>query len=137
MRTFGKCEKRVRHRSIVLREKRRRITFHNPSQSLVRRITVDGCVITTGPRCDYLLIATGGVEHYVELKGCDVRHAVKQLKATMLAVSQNPRGACKHAYIISSRCPLMSTEIQKLKLDFRKQFKSTLLVRNSHYEHVL
>jgi len=137
MRTFGKCETRVRDRRIVLRERRRKITFLNPAHQVVRRVQIDGCVITEGLRCDYLLIAKRTSEHYVELKGCDVGHAVSQLEATIVAVSEDAQGAPKYAYVISSRCPLMASDIQKLKLSFRRSFNSTLVVKNSRYEHVL
>ena len=47
----------------------------NPKRRNAEKIEVDGCAITEGPRCDWLVLlndATSHEEIYVELKGSDV-----------------------------------------------------------------
>lgn len=50
---------------------------------------VDGKIITSGNKCDYLMLVCHDepqnqwTEVFVELKGCDVEHAITQLEATI------------------------------------------------------
>lgn len=135
MHNFGKCERMVNWSCIVLKQKQSKITFINESQNDVRVIEIDDCVITNGLRCDYLVISNLEIEHFVELKGSDVNHAVKQLARTILQVSINPNKGVKYCFIISSRCPLLTAKIQNLKLMFKKKYNSILIIKNNKYEH--
>ena len=48
---------------------------------------VDGCAIKTGQKCDDLLISQDEhEEHFVELKGVDIMHAIDQLEQTILKI---------------------------------------------------
>ena len=64
-----------------------KITFTVIKPSAV--YTIDGNIITDGDRCDKLVLVQSNItqnkwiEIFVELKGTDVDHAVKQLKATI------------------------------------------------------
>jgi len=64
-----------------------KITFTVIKPSAV--YTIDGNIITEGDRCDKLVLVQSNItqnkwiEIFVELKGTDVDHAVKQLKATI------------------------------------------------------
>lgn len=64
-----------------------KITFTTIKPSAV--YTIDGKIITAGDRCDKLVLIQSNIlqnkwiEIFVELKGTDVNHAVKQLKATI------------------------------------------------------
>ena len=64
-----------------------KITFTVIKPSAV--YTIDGNIITDGDRCDKLVLIQSNIiqnkwiEVFVELKGTDVDHAVKQLKATI------------------------------------------------------
>ena len=102
MSTFGKCETILQDQKIVLREHSRSTTFNNRSRRSIRRIRIDDCVIRDGKRCDYLLILQDtNVEYFVELKGCQVRHAIDQLESTIKAVSADSRKLEKHCFVIS------------------------------------
>lgn len=130
---FGSCESRTSDPLIVFKENRNRIVFRNANRRSVRRVVIDDCVITEGLRCDYLLISSNDVEHYIELKGCSVRHAVAQIAETIKQVSADAKHCGKHSFVISSRCPLMSTEIQQMKKNFRQQYASTLTIKNREH----
>ncbi|MCX7044181.1 MAG: hypothetical protein NTX50_01675 [Candidatus Sumerlaeota bacterium] len=136
MANFGECEKTRSDPRIVLREKRSEICFLNPLRKAIREVRIDGCVIRDGLRCDYLLIV-GCTEHYVELKGCDVDHAVKQIETTIRKVSADAKRLEKHSYIVSSRCPALSPQIQGWKIKFRKEFNSSLQLKNRCMEQNL
>ncbi|MFC2092516.1 hypothetical protein ACFLSV_01325 [Bacteroidota bacterium] len=137
MSKFGDCEKKVTHKKIVLEENKSKITFNNPKKQFVRVILIDGCVIKSGVRCDNLVIDNISIEYFVELKGSDVNHAVDQIIRTIELTSNNPKSQHKYCFIISSRCPLLSPEIQILKKKFKKCYNAILIIKNTYYEHNL
>jgi hypothetical protein len=123
--------------SLVLREERSKMVFQNPDRRRLRRIQVDGCLQFDGVKCDFLVISECATEHFVELKGSDVRHATEQLDATILKISADAKLAVKHCFIVSTRCPLLSPEIQVLKKRFKKHYNSTLTIKNIVCEYVI
>ena len=135
MRDFGKCEEITTSPQIVLEEERSKIIFLNKSRQNVRRIRVDGCVLTEGVRCDYLIIPENGKEHFIELKGNNVAYAAKQIEESIRQISESPQLSEKYGFIISTRCPLLSSEIQALKLKFKKRYNSLLIIKNIQYQH--
>lgn len=137
MRSFGNCEKIRKDPLIPLEEKRSKITFINESRKNIRVIKIDNCVITEGSRCDYLVIPEGGIEHYVELKGSDIHYAVEQLKRTITKVSEDARHGKKCCFIVSTRCPKTSAEIQNIGKKFKKEFNSTFTVKEINYKYDL
>ena len=134
MTDFGACETVGTERRIVLREKRSAIVFLNPRRARIRKIVIDGCVIKDGPRCDHLLIDAVPVEHFVELKGSNVRHALDQLEATIKQVSTDAETAAKRAYVISTRCPLASPAVQAHQRRFKRTYNAALIIRASGFE---
>lgn len=121
-------------RIITFSENNKRINFHNPSSKPYKKVKVDGCAITSGCRCDDLLVSTDEVEeHYVELKGVDVKHAIDQLEHTITAL-----GTCtanRHAYVISTNvAPAITSAIQKKKTYFKQKFNSNLLVHSRTWD---
>jgi hypothetical protein len=130
---MGKCERVLTHPRIVLKEHQSCFVVVNPQRKAVRCVTVDGCMNIDGPRCDHLVIDPTNVEHFVELKGTDVRHAVCQLESSIRQLAVN-LGDKRHAYVISTRSPLMSPKIQQLQLRFRKALNSTLTIKSMFFE---
>ncbi len=136
-RDFGKCETTVTDPIILLKEKRSAIRFLNPKRKKARKVVVDGCAITEGIRCDYLLIDPSSHEHFVELKGCDVGHGVDQLCASIKQLSVDPHKHPKSSYVICTQMPLSDPELQIAVLKFRKDFNSGLVVRRPQHEVAL
>jgi len=139
MRSFGECEKIKKDPLIALGERHSKITFKNGSGKSIRVIRIDDCVIKEGLRCDYLVIPEDEdrIEHYIELKGSDISHAVKQLESTIPQVSEDARHGKKRCFIVSSRCPANSAEIQNIERRFKKEFNSNFSVKKVNYEHIL
>jgi len=100
--------------------------FENTNKANVSIIKIDGCVMTTGVRCDYGLVSNKYPENYVELKGGDVDHAIKQIINSMSTLSVDKNIAPKRCIIISTNNPLTSTQTQKNKLLFRKHYNAQL-----------
>jgi len=76
------CSEIVDHKEIVFKENRSKLTILNPNRLIGKRLEVDGCEITEGIRCDYLLLIKS-LEMFIELKGQDIHHAIEQLERTM------------------------------------------------------
>ena len=113
------------------------MVFRNPSRSKIRCVQVDGCLTFPGKKCDFLLIEPSDYEHFIELKGADVRGAATQLRATIVAISRDALRAAKHCFVVSTTCPLLTTEIQNLKKEFKKGFQAELIIKNKLCEHSL
>ncbi len=127
-----KCSLLSTDSKIKCEENKRKIIFNNSKRESVRKITVDGCQITDGLRCDYL-IAHNINEYFIELKGEDIKHAFEQLKNSIniLGAKDCVKRIC---FVISSRSPLISAEIQNIRIQFKRKYKSDLIVKNNNFE---
>ena len=94
---------------------------------------VDGYVVTTGKKCDKLVLVEketdDWAEIFVELKGVDVASAIDQLKASL----ENP--IFKHvtnkelrARIVAQSFPSNKSNpiMEKAKIEFRKKYQCDL-----------
>lgn len=122
------CETRVGDRQIILEENRCSITFVNNSRKEIRIIEVDGCVITEGRRCDYLLVPPEKTEYYVELKGKNVKHAVEQIEATIAELSADKRKHPKYAFVVCTRCPLSGQDVNEYRQKFMENYRASLQI---------
>jgi hypothetical protein len=128
-----KCRTSSNQKIFVYEEKRSKLTLENIDQVNSVSIIVDGCEINDRSiRCDFLHLAKD-IEFYVELKGQDLEHAILQIKATIHRLSLNYKSASKISYIICTRSPMTSSEIQNYKLEFRKKYNSKLEVKSSPF----
>ncbi len=132
MRSLPECEEYKSEAKIVLQENKSKITFLNPNQDKILIIRVDGCVIKDDEtlRCDYALIPCDEIEIYVELKGSDVLHAVKQIESTIRLLSQNSQKIRKLCFVVSTRVPKQTTSIQQLQSQFKKMFNASFRIKN-------
>lgn len=77
------CVEVVSHTNVTVAERGRRANFRNPGNECYQKVRVDGCVVTSGPRCDWIVTKVGVGSVLVELKGSDVSHAFEQLVASL------------------------------------------------------
>jgi hypothetical protein len=122
--------------NIVCEEKRTKITFRNSTGETVKKIRIDGCVITDNnlKKCDYLLVCVEVKKAvFVELKGNKVMTAIEQLSATLdnKFVKTSLEKYEKRAYAVVTKIPIPSTEIQNKQNNFRKYKQCTLEVVKS------
>ena len=132
-----RCKSKTTNPKIVLEENISKMVFLNLSRGNVVVVRVDGCAIDNGIRCDYLVTTDNQKEHYVELKGSDIDHAVSQIERSIQHLSVDRQRQEKISFIISTRCPLFTTKIQELKIRFKRQFNSALIIKNRYLEHTL
>ena len=133
-------------------ENQRSFRVENNNQKCICLVTVDGCAITEGIRCDYLYEIYElpkdrqknqkcdpnshpvKIEKviYLELKGTDVKHALAQLESTIKFYYQQHKDCKeKEAYIIPSNVhPALTTKIQQAKTKFLRELKTKLTVKN-------
>lgn len=128
----SRCYSIITDQIIVLKENKSIFRFNNPERKKIKKIIVDGCAIIEGAKCDYLIIDSNSVEYFIELKGCDVKHALVQLEASICQLGERkPR----FAFIVSTRCPLTGTDIQNAKKNFKNNFGTILEIKNLFCEH--
>ena len=59
------CSIIISQQILVFQEGKSKLTIRNIDRFECERVKVDGCMITVGIRCDYLLIGKN-VEHFIE-----------------------------------------------------------------------
>jgi len=129
---FEKCSEVSTHSLIVVAENKRKFTLRNSAKLPVRKVLVDGCLITdnTRLRCDYLF-EIGKKCHcavYLELKGSDIGQAFDQLVATIGQIVERHKTANLVCHIVASRVPRAGPSVQNLKLRMARKYKALLLV---------
>lgn len=128
------CSSIIDHRMLVFEENKSRMELSNKQQRQLEKTIVDGCRITTGIRCDWLVkdIQTNS-EIYIELKGTDIEHAYEQIKRTVTVINSG-KGIKKTGVIVCVRCPINSNQIQILTARLRKSMNVNLVVKSSIYK---
>jgi len=130
---LDKCSEKITHKNILIEEKKSsKIIFSNENLIEVTKIQVDGCLDIQGVKCDWLLIVDEPyLEIYIELKGSDVEHAFTQIENTIKLVSQNYKNVRKYCYIITTRCPSNSPQIQNRKKSFKSKYNAVLITKKT------
>lgn len=123
------CTTETTDRILVLEENKRKCIFSNPQNHILTRVVVDGCQITKGIKCDFLVLDHEENEYFVELKGKDIPHALEQLESTIKQLS-GTKNILKMAIIVTSRYPSNDTSIQRAKVFFKKKYKVDLISKN-------
>lgn len=128
------CAQETSDSIIKFQEKKSIIRFSNKSHRTYKRITVDGCAITDGERCDNALYPVDGRdEFYIELKGSDIIHAIEQIRTTIVKLGEYDDN--RHSYVVCTKvAPHITTKIQKAKLEFKSKFNSELLIKETPLE---
>lgn len=133
---YGNCTTQTTNKLIIASEHNRKLTIKNPSGKAVRKIKVDGCLITdSSKRCDYMFeILDNPVSDkiddviYLELKGRHIQEAYGQLVATIDRFIVEHRGAKKGCHIVASRVPKTGPEVQQLKVKMLREKQTQLTI---------
>lgn len=117
------CIRQTSNPLIVFKEKKAKITFQNTEHKEYQHITVDGCVIKEGNKCDFLLVSNEyGDQYFVELKGEDVNHAVEQLEASMELLLDKRKNIIHKAFVVSSNSGMkINTHRQVIEKRFKNK----------------
>lgn len=129
---------------IVCEEEGRKMTFNNPRRIKMELIGVDKCAIKEygGKACDFLLRDTEELnnkhrkktslrDYFVELKGKNVSTAIKQLKRSIEFFSREQE---VHAYIVCTKNPIRSADMQSHRRTFKTKYHANLEVYKNKSE---
>ncbi|MDJ0797618.1 MAG: hypothetical protein QNJ51_12520 [Calothrix sp. MO_167.B12] len=137
---LDKCSEIINHKNISVKENKSKITFCNKNSIEVNKVQVDGCLDIPGVKCDWLIIIDKPkdypdvyIEIYIELKGGDVKHAFKQIENTINNISIDQKNVPKYCYVITTRYPRITSEIQNQKKDLKKNYNAVLKVQTTVY----
>jgi len=134
---MNECITTVTHKNIVFSDKNSRCVFRikNDQQRQIERHQVDGCLIKGEElkKCDWLAVdVASSSEIYIELKGKNIDKAVEQLCTSVEQLSTNKKTK-KLAYVIATRCPLSSAEIDELSAKIWRSHKLDLVVKTMEH----
>ena len=97
----------------------------NNGRVYVSHYKIDGIVIKSGNRCDYLLMNEATRTAYlIELKGSDLIKAAKQLEATEKALTQQISSYSLQYRTVANKCKtqeIRSSEYRKYQLRWKKR----------------
>ncbi len=117
-------------------ENRSIFRVHNKNNRRLQRHQVDGCRIVNGIKCDWLLVDEDTrTEIFIELKGSDVDHAVNQICASASQLSSAPKK--KWGYVICTKNPMSSTEVQNLTKQVAKSHGLKLRVKKTVHDEAI
>jgi hypothetical protein len=124
---------------IKVEENGRKATFCLPAKGRVFLVTVDGGMIVSGERADYIVAHTETVDVIGELKGSDIGKAVSQILATRPRWAHHEFAERMHAALIvrgKGMHPKDTTRVERWKKHFRARFQMKLVIetRNRDYE---
>ncbi|MBC6442335.1 MAG: hypothetical protein GDA53_04265 [Rhodobacteraceae bacterium] len=100
---MNECVSKTEDPRIVFTENRQKATFLNPNRREIRKVKVDGCAITSGRRCDYML--SDQRNWYIELKGKEIEYALKQICESILHLNQKFGNLQPVAVIVADHVP--------------------------------
>lgn len=130
---YAKCTINTTDSVIVVKENKSKFEVINLNNSPIQKIQVDGCLIgSEHEKCDWLVSTTKEPLRaiYVELKGCDIKKATSQLKNTLKLTEAKYRAHKRECYAVTSRIPKHGTDVRRMMIDFFKETKATLSVKN-------
>ncbi|WP_128690256.1 hypothetical protein [Chromohalobacter israelensis] len=130
---FDKCTVRVSHKKIKVEENRCSATVDNESGVEIKKVKIDGCLITGHEeRCDWMFLHEEPEKHahLIELKGKKIDKAVSQLKSTLGKLSRDLEGYKKTCYAITTTYPKHGPSTLQRKKEFKDQTKALLEIKN-------
>ena len=126
------CIKTSSDSLLKIEEYGRKVVFDNQAKASHMVGKIDGCLVREGIRADYF-VSNDDVAVIVELKGCNIDHAVEQLFAAVChdAVTPYIRGKATSLLIVCSRFPKNNTSVQRAQARaIRKNIRRLRVVCN-------
>ena len=133
------CTIKCKDKIIVFRDcgnNKCEMRFLNPNQREVSRVRVDGCKITEGKKCDFMLL-TDTEENYIEIKGKSILYACEQIEETIKQLSLNIKDHPKNSFVVSTGTPRVTGKLQIMKKKFKKSYSSSLKIQTRQCEFVI
>jgi hypothetical protein len=125
---------------INVEENGRKFVGINAKQKLFALYHVDGCILIEGQKCDFLLLnADEWIAYFIELKGSDLTHAIRQINTTITQLMNdlvNFKTMNARIVLTKANTPdLKSVELIKLQKRLRQlngtlEYKGIILKEN-------
>jgi hypothetical protein len=118
---------------IPFKEKKSKFILVNNSETEIAITKLDCSQLNLdGLKCDYFFYKVLSPEFsFLELKGSKVEHALNQVENSLKILGLNNKTKRKNAFIVSTRCPLTATELQRKQLKFRRSYNTKLIVNKT------
>lgn len=124
---------------IKVEENGKQAVFLNPGREKFVRTRVDGGLVKQMTACDWMVVRCDAEAVLIELKGCDVGHALDQVEATFQFLQQRKLLGSRMAALIVCRNPPrhpgFTTKHQRVKERLKQKFNSPLHVVTGNYEY--
>lgn len=129
------CTQVVSHSKVRVEENGRKAVFRNETNVDYEVSKIDSCVVTSGPRADYLVTELGVASVIVELKGRDVAHALEQIFASVAHSDVKKLLEDRIGFlVVCSRYPRFDTFVMRAKTKAAQQFKAGLHIVTNRCE---
>lgn len=133
-----------RDRKIIsIEENGKKYIGKNSNSKITRTIRVDGCLIndSSSNKCDYILLNEDDkIVFFIELKGCDIKHAAVQITETIkkLGIELSEYGTFL-ARIVCSECPpnMRNTPQFLALLRQLKKYNGDVKIKQNKLEEVI
>jgi hypothetical protein len=111
-------------RKLVLSENRCQIVFENPALKSICQVRIDGCLIQSGIRCDYLVLVPEKCEvFFIELKGHDFLQAIRQIDRSINVLNEHLDSTRINARIVLTKVNTPDLMNNPTLLKFEKKIR--------------
>ncbi len=109
----------------------------NPRKAYVTQYQIDGVVIKTGSRCDYLLMNEESQTAYlIELKGSDLVKAAEQIEATERILGKELAVYRKLYRIVAKKCKTQEIHSSSYR-KYQLRWKGRLMQKTGCIEEII
>lgn len=127
-----KCVETTKVSKVKVEENLKSVVFLNPDKQVFSRWRVDGCLVSNTCACDWFVVRNGEAGILIELKGCDVAHALVQIESSFTLIAQFGLTCARMAAIIVCRNPpshpRFTSKLQRARNSLAKNFRAPLHV---------
>lgn len=130
---FEACSTDTIDSIITVRENKSKFEVYNRSKKNIRKVQVDGCLISDDKeKCDWIIEVDSDKKMalFVELKGCNLDKAISQLSSTLHDTRKKYFDYERSCYAVTTRIPKHNSDVRKRSIEFYKRNKVTLQVKN-------
>ena len=132
---YDLCSTHSTDSKIVVQENRSRFEVVNNNRYQIKKVVVDGCLISDHrEKCDFIIEIKGEGNKkralFIELKGCNILKAISQLKSTLIHTQEKYINFSKECFAVTTRFPKSDTSSRKMCIDFHKSTNVSLSIRN-------
>jgi hypothetical protein len=133
-----KCNYAFKGKVLSLTEKKKTMRFENPGGHPLDAVSVDDCWLQQKTACDFLVLDWKGRPYLVELKGDNIKRALEQLEATLLALIPTRIQDPIPCFLVAREVSIPRAEIQNREKKLRKNWpQASIISKSRQYTHHL